>query len=32
MDFSLSPEQKLLVETVREFIASELHPLEEEIE
>ena len=32
MDFSLSPEQKMLVETVREFIASELQPLEEEIE
>ena len=32
MDFSLSLEQKMLVETVREFIASELQPLEEEIE
>jgi len=32
MDFSLSLEQKMLVETVREFIVSELQPLEEEIE
>ena len=32
MDFSLSLEQKMLVETVREFITSELQPLEEEIE
>lgn len=32
MDFSLSHEQKMLVETVREFIVSELQPLEEEIE
>ena len=32
MDFSLSLEQKMLVETIREFIVSELQPLEEEIE
>ena len=32
MDFSFSLEQKMLVETVREFIVSELQPLEEEIE
>jgi acyl-CoA dehydrogenase len=32
MDFSLSLEQKMLVETIREFITSELQPLEEEIE
>ena len=32
MDFSLSLEQKMLVETVQEFIVSELQPLEEEIE
>lgn len=32
MDFSLSHEQKLLVDTVRDFIARELAPLEEGIE
>jgi acyl-CoA dehydrogenase len=32
MDFSLSDEQRLLVRTVRGFIARELQPLEEEIE
>lgn len=32
MDFALSHEQRLLVATVREFIARELAPLEEEIE
>ena len=32
MDFALSHEQRLLVETVRDFIARELAPLEEEIE
>jgi acyl-CoA dehydrogenase len=32
LDFALSEEQKLLVETVRGFIASELAPLEDEIE
>ncbi len=32
MDFALSEEQKLLVETVRRFVETELMPLEEEIE
>ena len=32
MDFSLSDEQKMLIETVRRFIAEECHPLEDEIE
>jgi acyl-CoA dehydrogenase len=32
MDFSLSPEQKVLVETVRRFIESELRPLESDVE
>lgn len=32
MDFTLTHEQRLLVETVRDFIASELAPLEERIE
>ncbi len=32
MDFALNDEQKMLVETVRDFIARELQPLEEEIE
>lgn len=32
MDFSLSHEQKLLVETVRGFIADELAPLEDRVE
>ncbi|RYF31878.1 MAG: acyl-CoA dehydrogenase [Comamonadaceae bacterium] len=32
MDFSLSDEQKMMIETVRRFIAEELKPLEEEIE
>jgi acyl-CoA dehydrogenase len=32
MDFSLSDEQKMMIETVRRFIAEELHPLEEELE
>lgn len=32
MDFSLSNEQKMLVETVRRFIAQELQPLEQEVE
>jgi acyl-CoA dehydrogenase len=32
MDFSLSHEQRMLVETVRDFIANELAPLEEEVE
>ena len=32
MDFSLSPEQRLLVETARKFVASDLMPLEDEVE
>ncbi len=32
MDFALNDEQKMLVETVRSFIANELAPLEDEIE
>lgn len=32
MQFALSQEQKLLVETARRFVASELIPLEEEVE
>ncbi len=32
MDFELSHEQKLLVKTVRDFIANELQPLEAEVE
>ena len=32
MNFSLSQEQKMLVSTVRRFIAKELKPLEEEVE
>ncbi|MCC0020756.1 MAG: acyl-CoA dehydrogenase family protein [Nitratireductor sp.] len=32
MDFSLSHEQRMLVDTVRDFIKTELQPLEEEIE
>ena len=32
MDFSLSDEQRMLVDTVRRFIASELAPLEDRIE
>jgi acyl-CoA dehydrogenase len=32
MDFNLSPEQRLLVETARKFVASELMPLEDEVE
>ena len=32
MDFDLTAEQRLLVRTVRDFIAAELAPLEEEIE
>jgi acyl-CoA dehydrogenase len=32
MDFSLSHEQRLLVDTVRDFIAQELAPLEEQVE
>jgi acyl-CoA dehydrogenase len=32
MDFDLSPEQRLLVETARKFVASDLVPLEDEVE
>jgi acyl-CoA dehydrogenase len=32
VNFDLSDEQKLLIDTVRRFIAAELHPLEDEIE
>ena len=32
MDFSLSDEQRLLIDTVRKFIAEQLAPLEDEIE
>lgn len=32
MDFSLTEEQKLLVETARRFVATELIPLEQEVE
>ena len=32
MDFNLSDEQRMLIDTVRSFIAAELQPLEDEIE
>lgn len=32
MDFSLNDEQKMMIETVRRFIAEELHPLEDALE
>jgi acyl-CoA dehydrogenase len=32
VDFSLSDEQRLLIDTVRKFVASELAPLEDEVE
>ncbi len=32
MDFALNDEQKMLIDTVRRFIAEELHPLEDELE
>ena len=32
MDFSLNDEQKMMIATVRRFIAEELKPLEDEIE
>ncbi len=32
MDFSLNDEQKMMIETVRRFIAEELKPLEDEVE
>ena len=32
MDFVLSDEQKMMIATVRRFIAEELHPLEDVVE
>ena len=32
MDFSLNDEQKMMIDTIRRFIAEELHPLEAELE
>ena len=32
MDFSLNDEQKMLIDTVRRFIAEECQPLEDEVE
>ncbi|PKO60742.1 MAG: acyl-CoA dehydrogenase [Betaproteobacteria bacterium HGW-Betaproteobacteria-18] len=32
MDFALNEEQKMMIATVRRFIAEELHPLEDEVE
>lgn len=32
MDFSLSDEQKMMIDTIRRFIAEELHPLEDELD
>jgi len=32
MDFALNDEQKMMIETVRRFIAEELHPLEDTLE
>jgi acyl-CoA dehydrogenase len=32
MDFSLSDEQKMMIDTIRRFIKEELHPLEDEVE
>ncbi|MCM2296215.1 acyl-CoA dehydrogenase family protein [Rhodoferax sp.] len=32
MDFSLNDEQKMMIDTLRRFIAEELHPLEDELE
>lgn len=32
MDFSLNDEQKMMIDTVRRFIAEELHPLEDTLE
>jgi acyl-CoA dehydrogenase len=32
MDFALSPEQEMVVETVRGFVENELYPLEAEVE
>jgi len=32
MDFSLNDEQKMMIDTIRRFIAEDLHPLEDELE
>lgn len=32
MDFSLNDEQKMMIDTIRRFIAEELHPLEDELD
>ena len=32
MDFALSDEQRLLIDTVRRFVRAELAPLEDEVE
>lgn len=32
MDFSFNDEQKMMIDTIRRFIAEELHPLEDELE
>ena len=32
MDFDLTQEQRMLVQTIRDFIAAELFPLEKEVE
>ena len=32
MDFGLSPEQEMVVSTVRSFVETELYPLEAEVE
>ena len=32
MDFSLNDEQKMMIDTIRRFIAEELRPLEDDLE
>ena len=32
MDFALNDEQKMMIDTIRRFIAEELHPLEDALE
>jgi acyl-CoA dehydrogenase len=32
MDFALNDEQKMMIDTIRRFIAEELHPLEQQVE
>ena len=32
MDFALNDEQKMMIDTLRRFIAEELHPLEQQVE